>query len=251
MWFSQLAANPEYERFSDYAAEVYPRYLGHDIYSILSKSSKRKLGRNVYLGACAGCHGFDGYGVYSKVPSFAAGEGLDYSDDDLVASIMRGRGSMPAWAGRLPEDAARQVVGYLRERFAEPAPLPQVVAKEEPKIADEDLVLGEKIYLSFCGGCHGFNGIAWYVNSPSFALRERLQKSDEELAYSIKNGIGVMPSWEYMLKAEYIDALIKFMRTLPDTYDGGLISELRYPDQFMRFRPRGETAPNWTGDDVR
>ena len=113
------------------------------------------------------------------------------------------------------------------------------------------LLLGEKIYLSFCGGCHGFNGIAWYVNSPSFALRERLQKSDEELAYSIKNGIGAMPSWEYMLKAEYMDALIKFLRTLPETYESGLIGELRHPDLFMRFRPRGETGPTWTADDVR
>ena len=45
--------------------------------------------------------------------------------------------------------------------------------------------VGEKLYITFCAGCHGFNDIAYYVNSPSFALGERLQKSDHELQKSI------------------------------------------------------------------
>jgi mono/diheme cytochrome c family protein len=72
-------------------------------------------------------------------------------------------------------------------------------ARQEASPVGDQAVSGEKIYLQFCGGCHGFNGIAWYVNSPSFALRERLEKSDVELTNSIKNGLGAMPAWEYML----------------------------------------------------
>ena len=34
--------------------------------------------------------------------------------------------------------------------------------------------LGESTYAMFCAGCHGLNGIAAYVGSPSFALAERV-----------------------------------------------------------------------------
>ncbi len=248
LWFSLLAANPENPRSSALAANSYSRFLERDISGVLRKSNRRRVGRNLYLSKCAGCHGFDGHAAYPGVPSFAAGERLEQADDILLASVLRGRGSMPSWRGRLPSQAAEQVLAYIRQEFGRrtrPAAAAQTGAE------DQQLALGEKIYLRYCGGCHGFNGIAWYVNSPSFALRERLHKSDAELAHSIKNGRGAMPSWEYMLKPGQIDALIKFVRTLADTYESGIVSELRRPEQFLRFRPGGETGPNWTADDYR
>ena len=111
---------------------------------------------------------------------------------------------------------------------------------------------GEQIYLRFCGGCHGFNGIAWYVNSPSFALGERLHKSDAELAHSIEQGRGAMPSWEYLLKPAQISALVRHIRRLAPRYERGIaVGGLRRPEQFLRFRPGGETGANWTADDLR
>jgi hypothetical protein len=47
----------------------------------------------------------------------------------------------------------------------------------------------------FCAGCHGLNGIAGYVGAPSFALGERMEKSDRELMGSITGGHEVMPEW--------------------------------------------------------
>ena len=158
---------------------------------------------------------------------------------------------MSAWGSTLSKELALATVSYIR-RFnngaadsAQVAGLPTPVQQlalnpeNEPQPA-------EKTYLQFCGGCHGFNGIAWYVNSPSFALRERMHKSDAELADSITNGLGQMPSWENMLRPHKIDALVKFIRTLSETYERGIGNELRpSPDTFFRFRPVGETGPEW------
>ena len=113
-----------------------------------------------------------------------------------------------------------------------------------------ELESGEEIYLRFCGGCHGFNGIARYVNSPSFALRERMHKSDEKLARSIRKGKGAMPSWEDMLQPDQIFNLVKFIRTLADSYENGIDKEIRQPPGlFFRFRPKGETGPEWNSAD--
>jgi len=158
---------------------------------------------------------------------------------------------MPPWGDTLSATSARKVVSHIRKLFGPEAV--QELSQAQPVTWPDagQLALGENIYLAFCGGCHGFNGIAWYVNSPSFALRERMSKSDAVLKNSIRNGLGVMPAWENMLKPGQVDALVKFIRTLAQSYEGGILGELRRPPEFLRFRPLGETGQNWTGDDFR
>lgn len=97
---------------------------------------------------------------------------------------------------------------------------------------------GELTYVTFCAGCHGLNGIAAYVGSPSFALGERMEKSDAELMRSITHGHGIMPAWENKLSMdELIDAL-SFVRTLPRQYQNGIAQVLRAPPQlYFRFGP--------------
>ncbi len=114
--------------------------------------------------------------------------------------------------------------------------------------ATATLVLGESTFIQFCAGCHGFNGISYYVNSPSFALRERLDKSDKELARSTNHGIGIMPGWEDKLTSQAIDATVRFIRTLGPSYDAGITNAVRRPKQnesIFLFRPKGETTNRW------
>ena len=191
------------------------------------------------------------------MPSFAAGEGL--APEQPIAEAFHTRFS---WQGNLPKfdsKSRQRLVAYIRQRWGgltsvstsieKPLPsasmLGETAAPSAPS-APQKLAEVEEIYLKFCGGCHGFNGIAWYVNSPSFALNQRLHKSDAELAKSIRQGIGVMPSWEYLLKPEQIASLVRFIRTLAPRYESGIVSDLHRPDQFLRFRPDSETA-----DDLR
>ena len=251
LWFSLAAANPENPAISPLAAQSYDRFLASDDEKIELAVDGENLGEFVYHGSCAGCHGFNGHAAYPGTPSFARGNSLEKSDRDLVASILHGKGKMPPWGDTLSAAAARKIVSHIRKLFGPDAVQEPSQAQPVARPDSGQLALGENTYLAFCGGCHGFSGIAWYVHSPSFALGERMDKSDEELKRSIKNGLGVMPSWENMLKPGQIDALVKFIRTLAQTYEGGILGELRRPSVFLRFRPLGETGLNWTGDDFR
>lgn len=251
LWFSLAAANPENTVISALASQSYDDFLIPHVEKVIPETDDESLGENIYQRSCAGCHGFSGHAAYPDTPSFSRGDRLEQSDRILVASILQGKGKMPPWDNALSTEMAYKVVSYIRKAFDQGnvQEIPKAVLAASP--ADDHAASGEKIYLQFCGGCHGFNGIARYVNSPSFVLRERLDKSDAELANSIKNGLGAMPSWEHMLKPEQIEALVQFIRTLAQTYDDGISGELRRPKQFLRFRPRGETRPNWAGDDFR
>ncbi len=251
LWFSLAAANPENPAISPLASQSYDKFLIPRTEKVKPASDGKRLGEIIYQGSCAGCHGFDGHAAYPDSPSFARGDRLGQSDRALVDGILQGRGKMPPWDDTLSTEAAYKVVSYIRKAFEQGGVQEFPKTRPEASPADDHEASSEKIYLQFCGGCHGFNGIAWYVNSPSFALRERLEKSDAELTNSIKNGLGAMPSWEYMLKPEQIEALVQFIRTFAQTYDRGISGELRRPKQFLRFRPKGETGQNWTGDDFR
>ena len=248
LWFSLAAASSRDPGISTLVSRSYSKFLTADAEKLLKETEKRDIGETIFVTLCAGCHGFDGHAPYSGAPSFALGQRLKQSNSVLVDSILNGKGLMSAWGSTLSKELALATVSYIRSLdngAAGSAQVQQLVTDEgnEPGPA-------EKTYLQFCGGCHGFNGIAWYVNSPSFALRERMHKSDAELANSIRNGLGAMPSWENMLLPHQIDALVKFIRTLPETYERGIGNELRpSPDLFFRFRPIGETGPEWTDAD--
>jgi mono/diheme cytochrome c family protein len=257
LWFSLAAASSLDPGISTLVSRSYGKFLAADVENLLKETEKRHIGETIFVTLCAGCHGFDGRAPYTGAPSFALGQRLEQSNSALVGSILNGKGLMSAWGSTLSEELAQATVSYIRRLDNGAAVSAQVVGPTTPT---QQLALdegnepesGEKIYLQFCGGCHGFNGIAWYVNSPSFALRERMHKSDAELANSISNGRGLMPSWENMLLPYQIDALVKFIRTLSETYDSGIGNELRpSPELFFRFRPRGETGQEWIDADPR
>jgi TPR repeat protein len=72
------------------------------------------LGREVFHRFCAGCHGFDGIAFYPPAPSFAFGDRLFKSEGALLQSVLEGRGAMPSWEDKLPEEMLRRAVRYLR-----------------------------------------------------------------------------------------------------------------------------------------
>jgi len=257
LWFSLAAASSRDPEISTLVSRSYGKFLTANAEKLLKETEKRHIGETIFVTLCAGCHGFDGHAPYSGAPSFALGQRLKQSNSVLVDSILNGKGLMSAWGSTLSKEQALATVSYIRRLDKGAAGSAQVAELPTPaqQLARDDrdeTEPAEKNYLQFCGGCHGFNGIAWYVNSPSFALRERMHKSDAELADSISNGRGAMPSWENMLLPHQIDALVKYIRTLPETYERGIGNELRpSPDLFFRFRPLGETGPEWTGADPR
>ena len=97
---------------------------------------------------------------------------------------------------------------------------------------------GESTFAAFCAGCHGLNGIAAYVGAPSFALADRMDKSDAELLRTITDGHGIMPTWQDKLSQETLTDVLGFVRTLPRQHQIGIAQVLRTPSSlYFLFGP--------------
>jgi mono/diheme cytochrome c family protein len=106
------------------------------------------------------------------------------------------------------------------------------------RVTQQNLERGEATYAAFCAGCHGLNGIAAYIGSPSFALGDRLQKPDAILLYSIFQGKGVMPSWGDKLPHDRLVDTLAFARTLQTQYECGISAGIRRtPELYFLFGP--------------
>ena len=73
-----------------------------------------KHGGEIYGEQCINCHGQRGKPNMPGVPDFSRGERLMQSDIDLIKTISRGKGMMPAYQGLLSEKDIFDVVAYLR-----------------------------------------------------------------------------------------------------------------------------------------
>jgi len=247
-WFSLYAAGTPGE--SRLAANSYEAFLSPVSKEQSKPLDEREVGKEVYVTFCAGCHGFEDHAAYPSSPSLLLGERLQQPDSVLLISILDGKNNMPAWRDTLSDEQAREALYYIRTRFGTRQDKPINLTKDPhpPAIQSDSNPkdFGEITYTKFCGGCHGFNGISYYVNSPSFALRERMQKSDFELSESISRGRGVMPGWENMLTSIEIDSLVRFIRTLAPAYESGIDHNLRVaPDLYFLFQPYGEDNDDW------
>ncbi len=71
-------------------------------------------GQEIFEIYCGACHGFDGRPLMPGTPSFAEGERLDKSADELLESIYKGRGKvMPGWDTVLSPTECKQVLDFI------------------------------------------------------------------------------------------------------------------------------------------
>lgn len=105
---------------------------------------------------------------------------------------------------------------------------------------------GEKTFLRYCAGCHGFEGKARYEHAPSFSLGDRLQKDDRELLQSVLKGKNSMPPWKDKLPVHDLRNAITFLRLMHERYGQGetpLSNGL--PKFYYLFKPVGEEDMDW------
>ena len=192
--------------------------------------SKSDIGEKVYWTFCAGCHGFTGIAAYEAAPSFVSGDRLDKTDAELLESISDGKALMPAWRDILPAELRSAVLHYIRTNLKGNQQSKEVefgIAKAQSLLMPNNL--GAQTYSKFCAGCHGFNGIAYYVNSPSFALGQRMGKSNAILKNSILKGHSIMPGWDDKLTQQQIDSLVLHIRKFEASFDIGIERKLDQP----------------------
>ena len=76
-----------------------------------------------------------------------------------------------------------------------------------------DVFKGKEVYQRHCMGCHGGSGEGMMPGMPNFARGERLFRTDKELEDAIRDGNGVMPSFNGILEDEDIENVVAFLRT--------------------------------------
>ncbi len=83
--------------------------------SVVVPAFSQDSGAAIYKAKCMMCHKADGTGMAAmKVPSFKSPEMKKASDASLIAAINKGKGMMPAYAGKLSASQIKGVVEYIR-----------------------------------------------------------------------------------------------------------------------------------------
>lgn len=196
------------------------------------------LGKSLYDTNCAACHGEDGVG---KVLGAADFTDLRLVDDraprDFYLTVTQGKGSMPAWQGRLSQDERWAVIDYLRtfsydaalpgETAAEPAPLATVsevacssayLSRSNPFTWDDATAItaGNMIYTQSCAVCHSEDGSGALPGAPDFTTAEKqdeLHSDSGELLCIVAEGRGAMPGWKETFSNEQMWEVLTYIDT--------------------------------------
>ena len=197
------------------------------------------LGRSIYEANCVACHGEDGTG---KVLGAA-----DFSDlrlmggrapRDFYLTLTQGRGSMPAWQGRLSQDERWAVIDYLRtftfdtgiagetepatlatDEAAETACDPALLAETNPFSWEDDTTIasGREIYSQACAVCHGADGSGTIPGAPDFttpAYQSALRQESSQALCIVALGRGSMPGWRETLSGDQMWQALTFLGSL-------------------------------------
>ncbi len=89
--------------------------------------------------------------------------------------------------------------------------MPWILEMVETEAPDEGMPVAERIYSINCAVCHGSNrtGVQHGANPTLVDIGERM--SEEELYEVIEQGLGVMPSFDF-LSDEEVDAIVQFLK---------------------------------------
>ncbi|HEY0785504.1 MAG TPA: cytochrome c [Acidobacteriaceae bacterium] len=82
-------------------------------------TATERAGREVYVARCGGCHypnssaPLHGPGLFAILRNPYLPSGAPATDERVTSAILRGRNSMPAFAGTLDEEQLQQLLAYL------------------------------------------------------------------------------------------------------------------------------------------
>jgi len=145
--WSQVA---QYEAQSRAAEAVLARtfapYEKQAVPALEKDQSALRVGRNLFLNNCAGCHGSDAGGA----PGFPNLRDKDWlwggAPDTVLATIRDGRaGVMPGWLPVLGEDGVENVLTYVMSLSGRTLPA-------------GNAALGKQKFAEICAACHGAEG---------------------------------------------------------------------------------------------
>lgn len=197
------------------------------VWRFSSNAETLALGQHLYETNCAACHGVEGTGEMLGAADFTD---LRFVDDraprDFYLVITQGRGSMPAWQGRLSQDERWAVIDYLRtfsydptlaEEIAiatppaatgeRPACEPDYISQSNPYSWEDDAAIasGKVLYEQACAVCHGMDGVGTLPGTQDFTEKEftdSLRANSGQYLCIVAEGLNAMPGWKETLSME-------------------------------------------------
>ena len=124
-------------------ARAFKPYEAASVQQLEHDQAALKIGRNLFLNNCAGCHGSDARGA-PGFPNLTDGDWLyGGAEDTVLESIRNGRaGVMPAWGSALGSQGTEDVLAYVLSLSGRAVPA-------------GDPATGKQKFEQTCVACHG------------------------------------------------------------------------------------------------
>jgi cytochrome c oxidase cbb3-type subunit III len=127
-------------------ARTFAPYEKASVDALSKDASAVRVGRNLFLNNCAGCHGSDGRGALG-FPNLADKDWMwGGAADTVLASIRDGRaGMMPGWRQVIGDEGVENVLAYVMSLSGRTLPAGNAEA-------------GKTKFAETCAACHGADG---------------------------------------------------------------------------------------------
>lgn len=97
----------------------------------------QETGESQFVATCSACHQVTGQGIKGAFPALAVSPFVMGDAQAVIATVLNGRGGMPAWKGDLNDAQAAAVISYVRSAWGNRASpvTAEMVAAERAKTA--------------------------------------------------------------------------------------------------------------------
>ncbi len=94
-------------------------------------------GQSQFVSTCSACHQVTGKGIKGAFPALAGDSFVLGDSQAVIATVLNGRGGMPAWKGELDDAQVAATITYIRSAWGNAAALvtAAMVAAERAKTA--------------------------------------------------------------------------------------------------------------------
>lgn len=206
------------------------------VWRFSTDAEKLTLGEHLYKDNCQICHGADGNGEVLGAADFSDLRVVDdQAPRDFYLVTTQGKGSMPAWQGRLSQDERWSVIDYVRTFSYDPAlpgdtaaePIPTSSLGEivcDPEILDQTnpydwndsaaSMAGQVTYDEACSMCHGVDGSGAIPGTPDYTdpeVAEDLRLNEGEKLCIVADGKEAMPGWKETLTDEQMWEVLTYI----------------------------------------
>lgn len=207
------------ERYGD----IFAAFAARPVAELATDPDALRVGRNLFLNNCTGCHGSDGGGARGY-PNLTDGAWLyGGTPDAIVQTITLGRnGVMPALGAALGEGGIDEVIAYLRAlprlQAAAPAPAgsPAGTTGAAQQLTAQEAA-GQQKFQTFCIACHGMDAHGnQALGAPNLTDNDWLHgRTDADIRSVILDGrTNHMPAHEELLTPDRIHVLAAYVLSL-------------------------------------